>query len=154
MKEFVVGFTGTRTGLTEPQLKALRQWLESHPPTEVHHGNCVGADEQFAKAVVDMAPLNAELPYEVAHPTTFTKLQIRNGWADEYRTPLPPLERNKKIVAAVDVLVAGPSGPETLRSGTWATVRACRKAGKPVVIVWPNGTITEENAPTEARNGR
>jgi hypothetical protein len=37
-----------------------------------------------------------------------------------------------------------PSGPERLRSGTWATVRYARKLRKPITILWANGEVTEE----------
>jgi hypothetical protein len=45
---------------------------------------------------------------------------------------------------AAAMLAACPKGPEERRSGTWATVRYARKTGKPVVIFWPDGTVTEE----------
>ena len=45
----------------------------------------------------------------------------------------PYLARNRAIVAAVDVLLAIPAGPERGNpgSGTWATVRYAYKAGIP-----------------------
>jgi predicted Rossmann fold nucleotide-binding protein DprA/Smf involved in DNA uptake len=44
------------------------------------------------------------------------------------------LERNHLIVAACDVLNAAPlQDEEILRSGTWATIRYARKAGKTVI---------------------
>lgn len=47
-----------------------------------------------------------------------------------------PLARNRRIVAAVDVLIAAPeTDREELRSGTWATIRYARAAGKPVVML-------------------
>lgn len=61
--------------------------------------------------------------------------------ADVVHEPRPPLERNRDVVDASDVLLACPGGmAEEQRSGTWATIRYARKAGKPVVIVWPDGT--------------
>ena len=57
----------------------------------------------------------------------------------------PPLDRNRDIVDACDVLIATPKDfVEELRSGTWATVRYARKQRKPLVIVWPNGETTTE----------
>jgi predicted Rossmann fold nucleotide-binding protein DprA/Smf involved in DNA uptake len=60
----------------------------------------------------------------------------------------PPLVRNRIIVDGCDVLLAAPSGAErdNPRSGTWMTVRYARKRRKRIVIVWPDGTTTEENA--------
>ena len=143
--EFKVGFTGSREGLTEAQRQSLRQWLREHPPTEVRHGACIGTDAEFSCAVVDCIPIGGEPPYEVAHPSNLKGTQWKECWADEIRKPLPPLDRNRNIVDAVDVLLVGPKGPEELRSGTWSCVRYARKSGKRIVIFWPNGEVTEEN---------
>ena len=49
---------------------------------------------------------------------------------------LPPLVRNRNIVRAVDIMIAAPAtDKEELRSGTWATVRYCRQARKPVIML-------------------
>ena len=136
-----VGFTGTREGMTDQQRAAVRQWLRENPPSEVHHGNCIGADEQFSYAVVDA--LDA-LPREVIHPCDIPSMQAPDPWADEIRQVLGALERNKNIVDETDMLLVGPKGPQELRSGTWATVRYARKQGKRIVIVWPDGKVTEE----------
>jgi hypothetical protein len=105
---------------------------------------CIGADAQFSYAVVDVVEVGSELPHEVAHPSNLKSLQMKDCWAEEVRKPLPPLERNRNIVDVVDVLLAAPKGPEELRSGTWSTVRYCRKVQKPLAILWPDGTVTEE----------
>ena len=43
---------------------------------------------------------------------------------------------------ATDTLVAAPKeDEEVVRSGTWATVRYARKAGRVVLVVRPDGTI-------------
>ena len=67
--------------------------------------------------------------------------------SDEVRDPLPYLERNRAIVDACDILIACPKGmQEEQRSGTWATVRYARRRDRPIVIVWPDGTVTREGA--------
>ena len=54
----------------------------------------------------------------------------------EWREVLPPLVRNARIVQAADLLIAAPEQDiEQLRSGTWATVRAARKKGIPVIML-------------------
>lgn len=135
----VVGFTGTREGLTPPQLAALVAWFEHHPMKAFHHGCCVGADATavryctpWAKSIVGHPPDNATLVHEVTCIATH-----------EMRPPLPYLDRNRMIVAACEVLLACPKGPEEVRSGTWYTVRHARKVGRPVVIFWPSGEVTE-----------
>jgi hypothetical protein len=80
----------------------------------------------------------------VAHPSNIPALRIKNSEATETRPPKPPLDRNRDIVDAVDVLLVGPKGPEELRSGTWSCVRYARRKGVRRVIFWPDGTIEEE----------
>jgi hypothetical protein len=54
----------------------------------------------------------------------------------------PPLERNKHIVHNCGWLIAAPKeDSETLRSGTWATIRYARKLRRPITIVFPNGEV-------------
>jgi hypothetical protein len=53
--------------------------------------------------------------------------------------------RNHRIVDMTRVLVACPDGEERQHSGTWATVRYARKRGKWIIIVYPDGTVREEN---------
>jgi hypothetical protein len=144
-----IGFTGTRHGLAPPQEDALRSLLKRIEPAIVayHHGAAIGADEEFARDVFGIrqfryAPI-------IAHPCTLTDQvsQWALKYSDEVRDPLPPLERNRNIVAACDLLIGCPAGQqEEQRSGTWATIRAARKAGKQIVILWPDGTQSEEPA--------
>jgi hypothetical protein len=47
----VVGYTGPRTGMESAQLTTVAAILIEWGPTEVHHGICVGGDEQFHKLV-------------------------------------------------------------------------------------------------------
>ena len=58
------------------------------------------------------------------------------------RNILPPkdyLVRNQDIVNSCDVLFATPKDDEeVLRSGTWATIRRGKKAGKKVIVVYTN----------------
>ena len=109
-----IGFTGSRYGMSKAQREQFA-WLMLRLKTNTfHHGAAVGADTQAA-AFVRKNP-GIEI---VAHPAS-----------DD------PLKRNREIVAACDVLIAAPlTDKEELRSGTWATVRYARAAGKPVVML-------------------
>ena len=61
----------------------------------------------------------------------------------DIRTPRPYLSRNKDIVRETDMLIATPAeAEEQRRSGTWSTIRFARKLGKPVFVIWPDGTVT------------
>jgi len=135
----IIGFTGTRDGVTEPQFDALSSLLAKYQPEEVHHGDCVGADVSFHSAA--MCETEARI---VTHPP---KVESMRAVCVGTRTTILPakdyLERNKDIVNSSDLLIACPKGPEERRSGTWSTVRYARKVGKPVVVVWPDGRVEE-----------
>jgi hypothetical protein len=59
--------------------------------------------------------------------------------------PKPYLERNRDIVDSTELLIACPKDMTESSGGTWATVRYARKQKKPIVVVWPDGSVTEEN---------
>jgi predicted Rossmann fold nucleotide-binding protein DprA/Smf involved in DNA uptake len=149
----IVGFTGTRDGCTQAQKAQLCRVLRRLSGDSIRepgaalmlllHGACVGADEAAAVIACGLA-------YHVrAMPCTFRNMQSRVSLehSDEVFDEQAPMVRNRAIVAECSVLVACPRGMhERQRSGTWATVRYARKAGKPIVIVWPDGSVTEEPA--------
>jgi hypothetical protein len=140
----ILGFTGTRCGMTEEQLEAFRRLFSAPPyadPDEFHHGCCPGSDEDATVAVYDLTCDDTVIQ---AHPSTLAHLTSQKAidLSREDHPPLPPLDRNRVIVNACHVLIACPKGPEEQRSGTWATVRYARKRGKRIVIIWPDGTIT------------
>lgn len=140
------GFTGTRNGMTWKQKATFAVYLREHPDiTEFHHGDCVGSDEDSTQL----------LPYDIytiAHPPEKT---ARRAYTtnDETRPPRDYLDRNHDIVDDTDILIATPAAPETVRSGTWATIRYARTTGKPVVIINPDGSITMETPCHPAGHG-
>jgi hypothetical protein len=137
-----LGFTGTRRGLTAAQEVTLRKLIEEWNPREFHFGCCVGADAEAAQLVNDltMAVLYG-YPSNIPAMTADKAVDL----CDDLGEPKPPLDRNHDIVAACDMLLACPEGTqEERRSGTWHTVRGARKARKPVLIVWPDGTALLE----------
>lgn len=136
-----LGFTGTREDITCEQHKTLCEWIKSHAHeiTEFHHGCCIGADSEAAVVVQSWAKAAIH-----AHPSTLRSLtgNVALQFADVVHDRKPPLERNQDIVDACDMLIATPkTDHEELKSGTWATVRRARKAGKPVVIIRPDGAV-------------
>lgn len=129
-----VGFTGTGRGMTPRQRDEVQFWLRrfaARGATEFHHGDCVGADAEAHE-------LARELGYRiVAHPPDNPKSRAYCA-ADEVRPEAPYLTRNRAIVAAVSVMIAAPAtADEQVRSGTWATVRYTRAAGKHLFICGP-----------------
>ena len=133
-----VGFTGTQRGMTPRQKEAVLGVLVAHDVVEVHHGDCIGADQQMHALA---RTLNLRI---VLHPP---EDEVKRAFcsADVVRAALPYLARNERIVDETEMLIATPkSYREEVRSGTWATVRRARKAQKEVVVVWPNGDVEYE----------
>lgn len=138
----IVGFTGTQRGMTNDQKRSVRRLLVMLPVTELHHGDCIGADEQshdFAYAI--------GVPDIIVHPPDVDK---KRAFCKGTRIlpPAPYLARNKAIVAAgTDGLIATPKDytePANKRGqGTWTTVGYARQAGRKIWLVLPNGDILE-----------
>lgn len=144
----VVGFTGTREGMTPRQrafvMSALQGWQATGVLAEAHHGDCEGADEQFHGLCRQLG-----VPV-VLHPPSAGD---RRAWCEgAVRTEkaLPFLERNKEIVRAASVLIATPKeGREPAPGrgqGTWSTVRYARSRGGAPRVVMPDGSLLAEGA--------
>lgn len=114
------------------QWEKVTQILDcENKPDSLHHGGCVGADDQAHKIAVSLGIRT------VIHPPTDNRLQSFVV-PDELRDPKPYLQRNRDIVDDTDYLIACPATErEIQRSGTWATIRYAYKQGKPVWMVYP-----------------
>lgn len=141
---YVIGFTGTREGMTAMQKLAVMRILDiSHAEAPAMpcamHGDCIGADAEY-DAICKMRGLPVKI-----RPANIESMRARCD-SEVIASPRPPLTRNRDIVADSDVMIACPGAPvEVLRSGTWSTVRAARSAKKKLFIVRPDGSITTEN---------
>lgn len=139
---FVIGFTGTKTGMTYYQkmsLKTMTFW--KYGIDIVHHGDCVGSDEQFH----DFAYRKG---FEIwIHPPLNPKYRAYCTIGDTHiLEPKEYLKRDKDIVELCDILIATPRlMGEERRSGTWHTIRYARELSRPIYIIWPNGRIEMEN---------
>lgn len=135
-----LGFTGTQDGMTSEQGTEVLNLLYRYTPLQVHHGDCVGADEEFHALALLVGAVIHNHP-----PTNPIKRAFCGG--DIKYPPRPYLERNQDIVSMSDVLVATPKEfTEKQRgSGTWATIRYARKKGIPIHIVYPDGKISHES---------
>lgn len=149
-KRMTLGITGTRDGMNGLQKQALQYWLADmvrelgEPVDEVHHGDCVGVDEEahylivekrFTKKVVIHPPAVSSLrAYCMILPTT--------GIPYEILQPMSYLNRDKAIVQASAVLLAVPkTATNQTRSGTWYTIRYALMKGRPVRIFLPDGQV-------------
>jgi hypothetical protein len=133
-----IGFTGTRSVVTAAQSSTLAHclsfWLCDGFDT-FHHGDCLSADA-LAHAFASRMGY-----YVVLHPPTDPRFRAFCQ-ADRSCTPLPYMTRNSEIVAHAHRMIAVSSTPgEVLRSGTWATIRRARRAGLPIEIIYPDGSI-------------
>jgi len=118
-----VGFTGTREGISVNQHRELIKFIKENDFTELHHGDCVGADAQMHEYTRLFKP-NCII---VVRPP---KNEIRRAWCqgDIIKEPMDYIPRDRLIVDSVDLLVACPlRDEEELRSGSWTTIRYARK---------------------------
>jgi len=128
-----IGITGTRRGITDYQRDEITKLLNElySVNSELHHGDCVGADA----TVADIAN---ELGYIiVCHPPTKDSLRAFRR-ADQIRIPTSYFSRNRNIVNDTDVLLVVPfqTSPQST-GGTWYTYDYALKVGKPVHIIYP-----------------
>lgn len=132
-----VGVSGTQKGITLYQNVRVMEFLEEWDWTELHHGNCVGADEEIAMIAMCVRMPNEENKEEiVAHPTIH-KQQSKRHYFDRSMPNFPPLVRNHNIVDVTQRMIICPGGIHTLRSGTWATFRYAVRKHKIIHLIPP-----------------
>lgn len=135
----IVGFTGTQEGMTRFQMRsaeALLRRLARQNFKVFAHGGCIGADIEAAKLARALGYMT------VRHPGDTPAKQDHTFLDDDYRVVLDNLARNRVIVSEATVMIATPRQyEETLRSGTWATVRYARKQGRPLYVLQPDGRL-------------
>jgi len=126
-----IGVTGTRDGATEYQLTELRSVLAELPGRELHHGDCVGVDEQAAA-------IAQELGYKIiCHPPESYDFRAYFP-SDTTQAPAGYLERDRAIVNACDVLLVVPKQMSWQSTGgTWYTHDYAKHRNKPFSIIWP-----------------
>jgi|ERR1019366_991160 hypothetical protein len=138
-----IGFTGTRKGMARFQYKSVLEWevwrmLEGFP-TFVHHGDCIGADDDFD----DIA--HAYYAKVIIHPPINS---LYRAWCPNFyeRRPVKDYSpRNKDIVNESHIMIACPKKMiEEIQSGTWSAIRYARKQGKTIHFFWPDGSKTIE----------
>lgn len=136
----VAGFTGTQAGMTAQQCAVVRRMLQlCHV---VHHGDCIGADKDCHEIADQLG-----LVITIHPPENPKKRAYCSSRLADVRPEKPYRVRNYDIVDESRVLIATPKTmEEETYSGTWMTVRYARRKGKPIRIVWPDGSVTRENS--------
>lgn len=129
-----VGLTATRDGVSAAQ--KARGYAIIAGYLFLHHGDCKGGDEAIHRMAISRGGIKI-----IVHPP-LSPIFRAFCVGDETRPPKDYLVRDRDIVNETSRLVALPRGmSEELRSGTWATVRFAKRAGKPVTIVFPDGSV-------------
>jgi len=138
LKQDSVTFTGTRTGMTSEQRKAVKLLLKTTHPLMVHHGGCHGADSEFDVLAHDLGIPIVVHPGDNNQRFKFTKKKNRIVCHVS-----PYLERNREMVNLSSVLIAAPkTRNEEPRGGTWFTIRYARKVFTPTIYtIYPDGTV-------------
>ncbi len=149
--KFSLGITGTRNGMRDKQKLVVRFIAGFLLPDEAHHGDCLGADAEFHDIVREETKAII-----VVHPPSNPKNRaFKQG--DFIMKEKPFMVRDDDIIDESDLMLATPFQFEEQGrgSGTWAVIRHTRKARKPLIIIWPDGTFTAEgdlqNIPNCAR---
>jgi len=144
----IIGFTGTRDGMTPAQKDVVAHLLSTIEMknsfiSHVVHGDCLGADTDFDNMIAGMGIRRDIYPCNIESARSHCERQGANICLPK---PLPPLERNQLIVDKAQCLIATPKEfEETVRSGTWFTIRRGRLANKTIYIVYADGTLKIEN---------
>lgn len=129
-----IGMTGNRNGMSEAAVETFKKYLETSKYTELHHGDCVGADADAH----DIAIFHG-IP-TVGHPPEKPELRAYKD-CDELWPEAPYFVRNRAIVDNVDLMFGFPGTmQETKRGGTWYTIRYAKKQLRPLIIIWPDGS--------------
>lgn len=140
-----IGMTGTRNGMTEAQKDCFADLLGSlYNVTHHHHGDCVGADAE-SHDIAEQCGVEC-----IIHPPVKTELRAYKLSTD-VKTPKGYFERNRDIVNESQLLVGFPATMFETKGGTWYTINYGKKQGKPVYIVYPDGSIEKFNVRMEAQ---
>ena len=132
-----IGFTGSRDGINSNQRQEIINILNKYIGCDtiyIYHGDCKGADTDFHNICAEFKN-RANIIIQI-HPPNVNTMRAFN--TPDIMMPVKPyLERNAGIVSNCDILIACPrdKNREELRSGTWATIRAARKANKEIHIL-------------------
>ncbi len=138
---WTVGFSGTREGMTGPQLNTFERMTREFQTfeCEFRHGDCVGSD---AQAHFIATSLKMRI---VIHPPENESLRAFCKGAFSVLPPAKYLERNFAIVDKSDRFFATPNNFTYMHgSGTWSSIHMARAQFIPMTIIFPDGTYRDE----------
>lgn len=139
----IVGFTGTRRGMTRAQKSEFRYIIAVElKPTVFKHGGAVGSDTEAHEEVVGFLA-SRDIQIFPASPERMAYWQSR--WPDcRVEMWQPPLVRNVHIAHSNHLVACPEQATEVLRSGTWSTIRRARLHKTPITIIAPDGDLIRE----------
>jgi hypothetical protein len=133
-----LGFTGTRSGMTEAQKQAFTRFVMAIDYVEFHHGDCVGADAD-AHEIVSRHPRHTI----IIHPPVSDKDRAFCK-GDVVRSPKTYFARNRHIVLETEETVGCPyqnQEPVPPTGGTWYTLKYSEKVKHTTHVIWPDGDM-------------
>lgn len=128
----IIGFTGTRLGMSRRQKEGVIAFLDGCKEIKkVLHGGCLGSDMEFHK--ICLPHVTEVFP---GHPKGDP--EDTSMWGDFHdatliHEPRPYFERNRAIVDNCDVLLATPHS-NVKRGGTWYTINYAKKQDITIII--------------------
>ena len=129
METIKIGFTGNRNGLSFEQKEQIKLILDNYTNIIVSHGDCVGADADFHDLCINYRETypDKSLMIHIFPPSDPKQRAFKKG--DVLMGEKPYLVRNSDIIKHSSILIGCPidKNTETLRSGTWSTIRKARK---------------------------
>ena len=136
MKEDIkVGFTGTRSGMSDKQKDEVKSALfnsEKYNVTHIFHGGCIGADIDFHDMCFGHTKIVVYPGHSAKDPENMENRGEIQG-ADTVYVSQTHFKRNRDIVDNCDVLFATPYN-DNGQGGTWYTINYAKKVGKKVII--------------------
>lgn len=142
----IVAFTGTQSGMTKWQKAECLERLKELKPTEFITGMCIGADYESTLLAIEAGvriftfypgslPLKRKSLFEFSSKlcdSTWRSIELKGISLDYRYFPIKPaLERNQDLVNNSAAIICAPKEhTNTLRSGTWATIRYAWKRQK------------------------
>lgn len=143
-RPFILGFSGTRRGMSRDQWLTLMLVLPSldPKPDQFWHGDCVGADVQFHDAVLRNFGGHAHIELWPSNLRSRARCDILYSFPGSRYTIHPPgnaADRTRFIARSSKVLIATPLADESQSPGTWLAIKTAVSAKKQVIIIWPDG---------------
>jgi len=144
----MLAFTGSRDRLEQSEQWLWLDFLQNLGAWKGFvTGGCVGFDDYVGRTLVEIFPTHEHVVYVPAD-----RSRVAAWWRDPAKAPFVEVremlphttyeDRDRAMVDHAVALIAKPKHPElapqSLRSGTWLTVRIARSQMKPVIFPFGN----------------